>query len=152
MKEQTLKSWEEFEGILVSIDEETKKLQEKKRSYVSYPIFRGVRDSKYHLESTLDRIKKEMECSGYQTILKIVHKHVATCTGKKWDLSGEVEYEKGFKLPAYEFMAYLRHNGFPSPLIDWTKSPHIAAYFAFRDIASKSKNVSIFIYIVFVLL
>lgn len=149
MKEQTLKSWEDFEQALVGINEETKLLQEETRHHVDYPLLRGVNDSKYHLESTLDRIKREMECSDYQTILKIVHKHIVTCTGKKWDLNEEIDYEEEFKLPAYEFMAYLRHNGFPSPLIDWTRSPYVAAFFAFRDVystANRKEYVSIYVY------
>jgi hypothetical protein len=37
-------------------------------------------------------------------------------------------------------MTYLRHNGFPSPLTDWTRSPYIAAFFAFRDIYSEANH------------
>jgi hypothetical protein len=33
----------------------------------------------------------------------------------------------------YRYMAYLRHFGFPSPLLDWSRSPYVAAFFAFRD-------------------
>ena len=45
----------------------------------------------------------------------------------------------------YQFMTYLRHNGFPSPLLDWTRSPYIAAFFAFNE--AKEQDVAIFMYI-----
>jgi FRG domain len=51
------------------------------------------------------------------------------------------------KFPAYDYMVYLRHYGFPSPLLDWSTSPYVAAYFAFRDCLSKAKSVAIFAYI-----
>jgi hypothetical protein len=37
-------------------------------------------------------------------------------------------------------MVHLRHHGFPSPLIDWTRSPYIAAYFAFADAKESEKS------------
>jgi len=158
MKKQLLKTWEDFERELVAIDEKTKVLQHKVRHRVEYPLYRGVSDSKYHLESTLDRIQKEMSFSDYLRIIKCVHKHVATCTGKKWELVEDIKLAVAdgceiinlrkikLPLPNYEFMAYLRQNGFPSPLVDWTKSPYIAAFFAFRNISSKAKDVSIFVH------
>jgi len=146
MKEKKLKSWEDFERELVSINERTNVLQQQGQlSRMEYPLYRGVSDSEYHLESTLDRIQKGMDFSKYHKIIKIVHKHVATCTGRKFDIDTKVPLGE-FDLPAYEFMAYLRHNGFPSPLIDWSKSPYVAAFFAFRDIYSRVKHVSIFVY------
>jgi hypothetical protein len=41
-------------------------------------------------------------------------------------------------------MAYLRHHGFPSPLLDWTRTPYVAAYFAFRR--AGRENVAIYVY------
>lgn len=159
MKEELLKTWEEFEGKLVTINEQSKVLQQaKKLSNMEYPLFRGHSDSRWHLESTLDRIQKEMSYSDYLRIIKCVNKHVATCTGKKKNLVEDIDRVvaegceiidlRKIKLPLqyYEFMAYLRHNGFPSPLVDWTKSPYLAAFFAFRDIYSTAKNVSIFVH------
>ena len=50
------------------------------------------------------------------------------------------------RLANYEYLAYLRHHGFPSPLLDWTKSAHIAAFFAFRGHLSHGGRVAIFTY------
>lgn len=133
MREQLLKTWEDFEKVLIEINDGTRQLKGNKQLHVDYPLFRGHSDSEWHLESTLDRIQREMSLSDYYRIVQIIHKHVTTCTGRTWDLNTKVHLGE-FDLPAYEFMAYLRHNGFPSPLLDWTRSPYIAAYFAFRDV------------------
>lgn len=47
-------------------------------------------------------------------------------------------------LPAYEMCVYLRHLGFPSPLLDWSRSPYIAAFFAFES--PQSDRVAIWSY------
>ncbi len=151
IEKKMLTSWEEFEKEIVAINERNKEwLVRTGQSRVLCPLYRGVGNSEYKLESTLDRIQKGMRCSLYLDIIKVVREHVATCTGRKWDMeTNEPKIRLGgldLPLATYEFMAYLRHNGFPSPLVDWTKSPYIAAFFAFRDIYCKAEHVSIFAY------
>jgi hypothetical protein len=158
MQEETLECWEQFEEASAAMISNTSKLKEEHGLPADYPLFRGVGDSKHHLESSLERIRKAKglrpytSLSRYWRTTKIARKHVETVTGKKWNLDTEAPPKvppRPSDIPAYEFMAYLRHNGFPSPLLDWTRSPYIAGFFAFRDVYRKTMEkeyVSIFAY------
>jgi hypothetical protein len=144
-----IKTWEDFEKASLRIISEMRERKEKTKRHMYYPLFRGQSNSNWPLESSLGRIQKEMSFDHYQRIIMIVRKHIETCTGKKWELSEKIFLERGLELNEYEFMAYLRHNEFPSPLLDWSRSPYIAAYFAFSDIYLMSKGVkfvSIFVF------
>ena len=41
------------------------------------------------------------------------------------------------------YMAYLRHHRFPSPLLDWSRSPYVAAYFAFQPLGNQNRAIYI---------
>jgi hypothetical protein len=110
--------------------------------FLSDHIFRGQPDAAWDLETTLERYLKRDNISvfAYYEVLKAVALRVESATGRRWKLPSSAAYAadwragKGFPrgaFPAYEFMAYTRHHGFPSPLLDWTHSPYIAAYFAY---------------------
>jgi hypothetical protein len=51
-----------------------------------------------------------------------------------------------FEIPHYDFWVYLRHNGFPSPLLDWSKSPFVALFFAVADPVRASRG-ALFVYV-----
>ena len=43
----------------------------------------------------------------------------------------------------YEYFVYLRHHGFPSPLLDWSASPYVAAFFAFDKMPKEASHIAI---------
>ncbi len=144
-----LDCWEYFEKHVASIFVTWQKLKdEKKYNQWSTPRFRGHSDADWKLETTLERFtKKSVDTEHYFKTLRDIRPAVISVTGKNWDIPEKFE---GGRLPAsgYEFMIYLRHHGFPSPLLDWTRSPYVAAFFAFRSQEKpKSDKVAIYSYV-----
>lgn len=140
MNQKDVANWGEFEG-------ELELLLSKQCGKPSQLLFRGQRDSTWRLETTLERHGWiNMPVTGYYRTMARVVPHVEALTGMTWNVPEYPdiakllsEYEAfdrallGGRLPAYDCMAHLRHHGFPSPLLDWTRSSRIAAFYAFRN-------------------
>ncbi|HSE58959.1 MAG TPA: FRG domain-containing protein, partial [Nitrospiraceae bacterium] len=134
MEAVELKCWEEFRENISSLFIELDKLSAlRKPLKVSTPLFRGQANASWELETTLDRLsRRDFGVEEYFDTIQAVRPAVISITGKDWDIPDEFDGKQ--RVPqGYEFMVYLRHHGFPSPLLDWTRSPFVAAYFAFRS-------------------
>lgn len=106
-------------------------------------IYRGQRLSTWGLVSSVHRtalVRSIPDLKGYADyMLPRVHDALEAWVGRSWDL----KHPLGFA----EFLAFLQHNGFPTPLLDWTESPYIAAYFAFEGVnhfQPQTESVAIF--------
>jgi hypothetical protein len=144
---QNLDSWLDFENII------EKRLLEETQQVTAGPfLYRGHSDADWHLDTTLERSAgPNLSVSAYYRIIERIQPEIETFADRKWDLPNYKDYLSTLaKRPTYgdnrvqTYMGYLRHFGFPSPLLDWTKSPFVAAYFAFRDVSSKAKSVAIY--------
>lgn len=153
MEGKDLPNWEAFESELHTLRAEFAKSP-------SSLLFRGQNDSELSLTTTLERAGCEnMSFTDYYKLVTRIEPAVETFTGVNWDVPPfslaieqsfhDLELLSQHRFPSvafYRYMVYLRHHGFPSPLLDWSYSPYVAAFFAFRDPIAKAEKRSIYVY------
>jgi FRG domain len=153
MEEIDVKTWEEFKGQLERIEKE---MQTHRVS--SDLLFRGQSNSSWSLKTTLERYRtKPYSFEEYHSLMRATIPQVETFVGEKWEFPCHKKVEEWLhvvgalpsmhmRIPGYDYMIYLRHHGFPSPLLDWTRSAYIAAHFAFHRVDEKTESIAIFVY------
>lgn len=159
MNERNLDNWEAFEKQLEKLEKE--RLQKEIKSIF---LYRGHENHKFELSSTLERNgQKKMTIEEYHGLISAVKPQIETFTKRSWNILSKEGMNKWLKkndtyIPdafgcsvefqdTYSYMVYLRHYSFPSPMIDWTSSPYVAAYFAFRRRSSTIEKVSIYVFL-----
>lgn len=118
-------------------------------------LFRGQANAEWSLSTTLERrSKREFTVIEYAELaLAYVHK-LRSETGRTWNTKTHEELRDwpnvvsrlDIEMPCYPYMVYLRQHGFASPLLDWTASPFVAAYFAFCEPVPPDGFASIYVY------
>jgi hypothetical protein len=159
MIEIEVKTWDEFK----------KEISEFRNKYGQYKmpfsggrsralrgatLFRGQRCASWKLQTTLERAASEkFSIKRYLYAAVPGATEIESFTGHRWnlkslpDLANELE-QKDFGriyLPAYDYLVYLRHCGFPSPLLDWSESPYVAAFFACESV-DESEEAAVYCY------
>jgi len=143
-------AWAEFEKQALAKIRRMAARSSQRQLFTDKVLFRGQADANWGLTTTLQRTtgKPQETAADYHRRMQKVHGSIIAFLERSWDMD-TILHLPGFEVKGVEFMAYLRQNGFPSPLLDWTQSPYIAAYFAFRDVqgdTERHEHVSIYTY------
>lgn len=155
MKNLEFQNFSEFEAWVEQIKSEQSTSKKQSPWMYSDLLFRGHADEQWPLLTTLER-----ECPDINSIEEYLRSaarvklQVELHSGRKWgeilDDQGQIidagDISFGGTIPALEYLVYLRHHGFPSPLLDWTRSPYIAALFAYSGCESGEGQIAIFVY------
>jgi len=129
-KQVRLDTWEECEQRLLQIESDNSKS-------LTGVWFRGQPNASWGLKTTLERrTSRIFSVEEYWELSVRIKPILEGMTGNHWKTGEWSEPSWPFEVyfrdaMNYEYLAYLRHHGFPSPLLDWSRSPYVAAYFAF---------------------
>lgn len=126
---------------IVSWDDFKNKISNHIKSNLGPRMCRGQSNSNWSLVTSFHRDSAGLDFSSYFEVVKHLSDVIGTLENRIID-TRDAEVNGSF-------LAFLQHHGFPTPLLDWSLSPYIAAYFAFSDANENSLDneyVSIFVF------
>ncbi|CAL77402.1 hypothetical protein BRADO3625 [Bradyrhizobium sp. ORS 278] len=101
-------------------------------------VYRGQESNTWRLRTFFHRSGRSDLMRFIRSDINQLHAHLSSLTEHHFNLKDELEYAA--------FCNLVQHHGYPTPLLDWTRSPFIAAYFAFRRRRADDGNARIFIF------
>ncbi|KPZ68225.1 FRG domain protein [Shewanella sp. P1-14-1] len=114
-----LKSWNDFKQMIINSTDRS--------------LYRGQNEP-WKLQTSFHRQGRNDLTRYLREDIPELHRSLCNKTNHVFDLSNSEEFGA--------LMNLAQHHGYPTPLLDWTLSPYVAAFFAFRGISSEDAKKS----------
>jgi hypothetical protein len=114
-----IKTWEGFKKHVNALE---------RRRY----IYRGQKDSAWRIRTSFHRTGRTNLERYLVHDIPDLHKSLSALTPYPFNLDDSKQYGA--------FVNLAQHHGYPTPMLDWTWSPYVAAFFAFHNIERNVKR------------